>query len=225
MTKMTFWYEFASTYSYPAALRIGHLSKQHGVEIIWKPFLLGPIFKAQGWPTSPFNLYPAKGAYMWRDIERICTDYKLPFQRPPSFPQNGLLAARIATYGMQCGWGASFSKGVYAAQFGLGKCIDDAHLLADLVQAAGGDPDEALQQAVADENKQRLKNATNEAISLGIFGAPSFVTEDKELFWGHDRLDNALRWANSGWKSTRCARLSRIALPDQLAHSGDGRRE
>jgi len=67
-----FWFEFASTYSYPAAMRIASLAKTAGVAVRWRPFMLGPIFKAQGWETSPFNLYPAKGRNMWRDLERIC---------------------------------------------------------------------------------------------------------------------------------------------------------
>ena len=69
---LDFWLEFASTYSYPAAMRIGALAQAAGVIVRWRPFLLGPIFKQQGWDTSPFNLYPAKGRYMVRDCERQC---------------------------------------------------------------------------------------------------------------------------------------------------------
>ncbi len=72
MPTLDFWFDFASTYSYPAAMRIGPLAAAAGVSLRWRPFLLGPIFKDQGWETSPFNLYPAKGRYMWRDLERIC---------------------------------------------------------------------------------------------------------------------------------------------------------
>ena len=71
------WFEFASTYSYPALVRIGPLARAAGVRLRFRPFLLGPIFKAQGWDTSPFVIYPAKGRYMWRDLERICADLGL----------------------------------------------------------------------------------------------------------------------------------------------------
>lgn len=195
MPLITFWYEFASTYSYPAAMRIDQLAKAEGVTVNWRPFLLGPIFKDQGWSTSPFNIYAKKGAYMWRDVERICSELNLPFQKPNPFPQNGLLAARIATFGMTEGWGAAFSKAVYDAQFGRRQSIDDAQLLAELVQASGGDGDAALSEALTDANKQRLKDATSEAIELGIFGSPFFVTQDNELFWGNDRLDDAMAWS------------------------------
>src|SRR5262245_44663156 len=87
---LDFWFDFASTYSYPSALRIRSLARQAGVSIRFRPFLLGPKFKAQGWQTSPFNLYEVKGRNMWRDLQRICADLSIPFQRPEPFPQNSL---------------------------------------------------------------------------------------------------------------------------------------
>src|ERR1700742_894061 len=107
--------EFASTYSYPAAMRIGALAQAAGVDLRWKPFLLGPIFKAQGWDTSPFNLYEAKGRYMWRDMERLAAGLALPFRRPDPFPQNSLLPARVALVGLEHGWGEDFSVAVFNA--------------------------------------------------------------------------------------------------------------
>ena len=105
MAHVTFWFEFASTYSYLSAMRIEEMSRKADVDVIWKPFLLGPIFKAQNWDTSPFNLHPAKGRYMVRDIERIAKARGLVFRLPNPFPQNGLLAARLALVGLEEGWG------------------------------------------------------------------------------------------------------------------------
>ena len=96
MASAEFWYEFASTYSYPAALRVGALAEARGVSLAWRPFLLGPIFAAQGWRDSPFNIYPNKGRYMWRDLERTCAAMGVPLVRPEPFPQASLLAARVA---------------------------------------------------------------------------------------------------------------------------------
>src|SRR5580698_1041642 len=93
---LDFWFDFASTYSYPAAMRAEQLGATCGVALNWRPFLLGPIFVAQGWDNSPFNLFPRKGRYMWRDLERICARENLPLRRPATFPQNSLLAARCA---------------------------------------------------------------------------------------------------------------------------------
>ena len=96
---LEFWYEFASTYSYLSAMRIEPLAQAAGVDVRWRPFLLGPIFAAQGLTSSPFNLYPVKGRYMWRDMEREGARFGVPFKRPDTFPQNGLVAARVALYG------------------------------------------------------------------------------------------------------------------------------
>src|SRR5208283_4962105 len=107
-----FWFDFASTYSYPAAMRIATLARDAGVTVRYRPFLLGPLFKAQGWDTSPFNLYAAKGRNMWRDLERLCADLGLPFARPEPFPQNSLLAARVALVGLSATWGEEFCRAV-----------------------------------------------------------------------------------------------------------------
>ena len=97
---LEFWYEFASTYSYLAAMRIEAAAREAGVSVRWRPFLLGPIFAAQGWTTSPFNLFPAKGRNMWRDLQREAGRLGLPpLTRPDPFPQNSLSATRAAILG------------------------------------------------------------------------------------------------------------------------------
>jgi 2-hydroxychromene-2-carboxylate isomerase len=161
----------------------------------WRPFLLGPIFHAQGWDNSPFNIYPPKGRYMWRDLDRICARLGLPFRRPDPFPQPSLLAARLAHVGLDEGWGADFCRAVYAAEFGEGRQIGDEAVMHDLLGGLGVAPAPALARARSDVIKDRLRAATAEAERLGVFGAPSFVTADGELFWGHDRMVEALAWA------------------------------
>jgi 2-hydroxychromene-2-carboxylate isomerase len=194
---LDFWFDFASTYSYPAAMRIGPTAAKAGVALRFRPFLLGPIFKAQGWDTSPFSIYEAKGRYMWRDLERLCADLGLPFRRPEPFPQNSLLAARIAMAGLAVSavWPAAFCLAVFRAQFGEGRLIDDPSTLGSILTVLDLDPATVLAAAQSDENKLRLRQQTEEAQRLGIFGAPAFVTPDGELFWGNDRLDAALAWA------------------------------
>src|SRR5712671_2971719 len=133
MPTLDFFYEFASSYSYIAAMRIAPLAKAAGVAVRWRPFLLGPIFKAQGWNTSPFNLYPAKGRYMVRDCERLCGELGLGFRLPAPFPQNALLAARVAIAGLEAGWGEEFSRAVYCAQFSEARNIGDAAVIREIV--------------------------------------------------------------------------------------------
>jgi 2-hydroxychromene-2-carboxylate isomerase len=195
MPVLEFWYEFASTYSYPAAMRIEKVARAKGVTVRWRPFLLGPIFGAQGWNDSPFNLYPAKGKNMWRDLERICSDLDIPLKQPPfRFPQNSLKAARVALAHEKEIWMPAFSRAVYAANFGAQKDISDDATLSGVLSDLNVEPDRAFASANSPENKQRLKDQTNEAIARGIYGAPSF-TVGEELFWGNDRLERAVDWA------------------------------
>jgi 2-hydroxychromene-2-carboxylate isomerase len=190
-----FWFDFASTYSYPAAMRIRPLADEAGVAVRFRPFLLGPIFKAQGWTTSPFNLFPAKGQNMWRDLERTCSDDRLPFRRPSPFPQNSVLAARVALVGLNEGWGEQFCRDVFRTEFGSGRSIDDASVLADVLSHLNVAPETSLAAATSDDNKLKLRAQTEQAQQLGVFGAPTFTTADGELFWGNDRLGRALLWA------------------------------
>jgi len=200
MPRLEFWYEFASNYSYLSVMRISDLARQAGVEVIWKPFLLGPIFKAQGWDTSPFNLYPAKGRYMIRDMQRISESRGLPFVMPPTFPANGLKAARLALIGADEGWIEPFTKAIFEAEFGRGEDIAQPAVLEKALAGLGLDAASLMARAEDPAIKQRLKDQTAEAQSRGIFGAPSFITEDGELFWGDDRLEQALTWASASRK-------------------------
>jgi 2-hydroxychromene-2-carboxylate isomerase len=200
---LDFWFEFASTYSYPAAMRIAPLAREAGVTVRFRPFLLGPVFQAQGWSSSPFNLYVAKGGNMWRDLERLCADLNLSFRRPKPFPQNSLLAARVALVGLgatsaEQSWGEQFCRAVFLAEFCEGLQIDDVAVLSDILARLNVEPEPVLDAARTDTNKARLRAQTEAAQRLGIFGAPSFMTADGELFWGNDRLERALAWAKNG---------------------------
>lgn len=196
LATLTFWYEFASTYSYPAAMRLDGEAKARGVAVDWRPVLLGPIFGAQGLKDSPFNLYPVKGKYMVRDMERLCGELDLPFKVPSPFPQNSLLAARIAT-ALEGAPREAFSRAVYQLEFGEGRNISDPLTAAEALRRAGLDP-ALVERAQSQDVKDRLRAATEEAQALGVFGAPSFTTADGELFWGNDRLEKALDWALKG---------------------------
>lgn len=196
--RLEFFYEFASTYSYLSAIRIAELGALAGVEIVWRPFLLGPIFASQGWTTSPFNLYPAKGRYMVRDIERIAAGRGRAFVMPHTFPANGLAAARLAICGDDPGWIGDFTRRVYEAQFEQRADISDTGVLSDILTSMNLDADTTLEQSRSAAIKDRLRAQSQRAVNLGLFGAPSFVTPGGELFWGDDRLEQALAFAAAG---------------------------
>jgi 2-hydroxychromene-2-carboxylate isomerase len=117
-----------------------------------------------------------------------------PPTRPEPFPQNSLLAARIAT-ALPDAMRPAFSRAVYRAEFTKGEPIADRAMIAQVLRDCGLDTETTLAAAESVENKAALRAATEEAGTRGIFGAPSFVTPSGELFWGNDRLDQALAWA------------------------------
>ena len=195
MPTIEFWFEFASTYSYPAAMRVEEEARAGGVAVSWRPFLLGPIFKAQGWNDSPFNVYPAKGAYMWRDLERICDAQGIELKRPSRFPRGSLAASRVVCLHATEEWVPEFVRRVYRANFAQDRDIGDAQELRSILAELGA-PAGLVDEAETPEAKAALRAQTERAQALGIFGAPSFVV-GSELFWGGDRLEAAIEWART----------------------------
>ncbi|WP_294608254.1 2-hydroxychromene-2-carboxylate isomerase [uncultured Roseovarius sp.] len=191
--RLEFWFDFASTYSYLSAMRLGPLAQKSGVKVVWRPFLLGPIFAAQGWTTSPFRIYPAKGHYMWRDMTRRTQALGLPLKKLDNMPQNSVLAARVAQLALGTEHGVAFCQAVFSAQFGQGRDIAEVPVIRDCLEATGLSGD-LVDRAAQDDNRLVLRRSTEEAMARGIFGAPSFIIQD-ELFWGDDRLEEALDWA------------------------------
>lgn len=194
---MEFWFDLASTYSYLAAARVEELAAARGVTVSWRPFLLGPLFAARGWTTSPFNLDADKGRYMWRDVERIAEELGLPFRRPSVFPRNSTLAARVALVGASEGWIAPFCRAVFTAELADDEDIADPRVIDDILQRLGLDGPTVRALAESPEHKPRLREQTERAAALGLFGAPSFLARG-ELFWGNDRLEQALAWMARG---------------------------
>lgn len=198
MARLDFWCELASPYTYLAAMRIDELAGAAGVEVRWQPFALGPIFARMGWATSPFEIYPAKGRYMWRDVEREAAALGLAMRRSSQFPRNSVLAARVALFGVERGWGPRFVRAALAASFADDRDIASPAVIDDLLGGLGLGLDGAALRAQAEGPAHRpaLRAATERAVALGIFGAPMFVVGD-ELFWGNDRLERALAWART----------------------------
>jgi 2-hydroxychromene-2-carboxylate isomerase len=187
-------YEFGSQYSYPAAMLAERAAAERGLTVAYRPFLLGPIFAAQGYQHPPFVQFAVKGAYVWRDLERLCAELGLPWKKPSVFPRRGVLASRIALVGLDDGWGVEFSRRVFHLNFVEDRDIEDEPTLRAVLDDLGRAADEVLARALAPTNRERLRAQTARAQSLGIFGAPTFVV-GQELFWGQDRMRQALDWA------------------------------
>lgn len=187
-------FDFGSQYSYPAAMLAEREANAHGLGIVYRPFLLGPILAAQGYAQPPFVQFPIKGAYVWRDLERLCQDHGLPWKKPSVFPRKAVLAARVALLAVEQGWGAEFCRRVFQLNFVHDHDLEDEAAIRSLVSELGQPAEQVLAEAVSPDNRDKLKAQTSRAQQLGIFGAPTFVVGD-ELFWGQDRMTQAITWA------------------------------
>ena len=189
-----FWFEFGSNYSYLSVMRIEDAARRHGVRIVWQPFLLGPIFRALGLTTSPFILQKEKGAYVWQDMRRQCRKYELSWTQPTTFPRLGVLPARVALVGRDQSWLGAFCRAVMELNFVLDRDINTPENLEPVLTGLGLPAADILQEAQTEPIKTRLREQTEEARVRGIFGAPTLFV-GTEMFWGNDRLDDALLWA------------------------------
>ncbi len=192
--EIEFWFEFGSNYSYLSVMRIEAAALRHGVRIVWKPFLLGPIFRALGMETSPFLLQKEKGAYMWQDMVRQCRKYGLQWRRPSVFPRNGVLPARVALIGAAEPWIGAFSRRVMELNFAYDEDINAPGQLAPVLADLGLPAADILDRAQAEPAKALLREQTEHARARGIFGAPTFFV-GTDMFWGNDRLDDAMQFA------------------------------
>jgi 2-hydroxychromene-2-carboxylate isomerase len=156
--ELELWFDFASTYSYVAAMRAEEVAARAGVKVAWRPFLLGPIFTAQlGIHDSPFNVYPVRGRYMWRDLERLCAEHGLPWRRPSAFPRNSVLAARAALTSAGQPWEGEFIRSVFRANFAQDREIAEPAVIAELLSRCGADVAATLAVAASQPVKDALR--------------------------------------------------------------------
>lgn len=194
-----FWFDFGSNYSHLSALRVEGLAQARGVDVRWRPFLLGAIFRDLGWSTSPFVEQKAKGEYVWRDMERQSAKHGVPWQRPTTFPRGALLPHRVALVAADEGWAAEYCRRTFIRNFVEDRDLDSREAVREVLTGMDmdRDADAVIAEATSDANKARLRSQTAAAQARGIFGAPTFVVGE-EMFWGNDRLEDALGWAVGG---------------------------
>lgn len=196
MARIDFWYSIGSTYSYLSVMRLADVAARTGAGFRWRPFNVRSVMIEQN--NIPFKDKPVKSAYMWRDIARRAQLYGLQPQLPAPYPLAGLeLANRVALLGMREGWGEAYTVATYRRWFEAGQPAGEAPNLAESLAEAGQDPDRAIAEAEGDELGRALAAETETCKALGVFGSPSFVV-GTEVFWGDDRLDDAVAWARDG---------------------------
>ena len=196
MPEIDFWYSIGSTYSFLTIMRMDDWCTENDVTVIWRPFNVRSVMTAQ--QNVPFAGKPEKSAYMWRDIERRAAKYHIHAKLPAPYPISDLpLANQVALLGMSDGWGVAFTQALYRIWFEDGVEAGGEVAISEALHRCQQDPRLTLAKARSPEAVTALDKATTTAVKLGVFGAPSFVVRD-EVFWGDDRLEDALSWVRVG---------------------------
>ena len=187
MKSVEFYFDLGSPYSYLAYYRLLQMAEQQEIQIVYKPILLGGVFKATG-NRSPIEI-PVKGAYSILDMQRWAEYYHIPMQMNPHFPMNTLTLMRILT-GVQLLHLEKFEqvlKLLFDAMFGTPQNLNEPTVLAEVLKPSGFSVEDIMSIVQSDVVKQKLITETEQAIQRGIFGAPTFFVGD-EMYWGQDRL-------------------------------------
>ncbi|MCG7519650.1 2-hydroxychromene-2-carboxylate isomerase [Ruegeria sp. Ofav3-42] len=196
MPEIDFWYSIGSTYSYLTIMRLDDWCDEHDAAVNWRPFNVRTVMSEQ--KNIPFAGKPVKSAYMWRDIERRSAKYHLHAKLPAPYPISDLaLANQVALLGMSDGWGKAFTQNLYRIWFEDGIEAGSETAISEALHRCQQDPRLTLARARSPDTVAALETETDQATKLGVFGAPSLVVRG-EVFWGDDRLDDALSWAKVG---------------------------
>ena len=195
MGKIDFWFSIGSTYSYLTVMRLAEVEDASGAGFRWRPFNVRHVMIEQN--NIPFKDKPVKTAYMWRDIERRAERYGLNPRLPAPYPLPGLVLANlVATLAAEEGWVEDYVRTAYRRWFEEGLPAGEDPNLSESLREIGQEPDRVLAQARTERIEGALATSTEEAMRLGVFGSPTFVV-DEEVFWGDDRLDDAIAWARN----------------------------
>jgi 2-hydroxychromene-2-carboxylate isomerase len=196
LAAIDFFFFHGSTYTYLTVLRIEEAARKAGVEIRWRPFNVRAIMTEMN--NIPFAGKPAKLSYMWRDVERRADKLGLPFKGAPVYPADAKLLANLAgMVAAEEGWCPQYSVASYRGWFLDGLPLGGTRSVEHAVASCGQDPDRVIERAHSDDIQARWEAETEAARQLGVFGSPTFVVGGSELFWGDDRLEDALAWAVS----------------------------
>jgi 2-hydroxychromene-2-carboxylate isomerase len=186
-----FYFDYSSPYSYLANTKIQNLCKDTNSKVIYKPVLLGGIFKETGNISPIQNPVESKVQYGMKDLMQWAEYYQCELNFNPHFPVNSLKLMRIATLLKNDTENIQefekFHETCFKAMWQEGKNLAEPEEIKNLLSDLRLDADKLIEKSQSEDNKEKLKNETKSAIEKGIFGLPSFFVEDT-LFFGNDRL-------------------------------------
>lgn len=192
-----FYFDFSSPYGYFASTKIDDIAAKHGRGVVWRPILLGAVFKITG--QQPLPTIPLKGSYTAHDLARSARLLKVPFKLPTKFPIAGQAPSRAFYWvgDKDPALARKFAHALYHAYFAEDRDISNPEVTANVAAKLGMDKTELTQALNDPAVKERLRIEVDAAIERGVFGSP-YIVIDGEPFWGSDRLDQVERWLETG---------------------------
>lgn len=185
---LRFFHDFSSPYSYLAATQVEALTQRTGATLIWHPMLLGAVFKSIGAPIVPFTTNTAvKQRYLMQDMNRWAAYWRVPFSFPTRFPMNTVKALRMLM-ALEGADASAFTLRVHRAYWAEDRDIANDAVLVALCEELGLDGPGLIEKTGDPDIKQRLFDATADAVARGVFGAPTFQIDDGDIYWGQDRM-------------------------------------
>jgi 2-hydroxychromene-2-carboxylate isomerase len=192
MRELDFFYFFGSGYAYLSVMRIDRLADAAGVRVRWRPFSVRALMIEQ---NNMIRNQAEKMAYSWRDIERRAAKHGVPFFKPPIWPTDpDQLANRVGIVASTEGWCRDYTIASFRSWYLDAKPLGDPEILADILTGLGKNPEDVIQRANSPDIQRRYDAETDVARRHGAFGSPTFVAGN-EIFWGDDRLEEAIAWA------------------------------
>lgn len=200
MARVLFFFDITCPYAYLASTQVEALCARNGAELVWRPMLLGGVFRALAAPQSPGEgMSPPKARMNFLDMHRWADWFGVPFAMPAGHPRRSVSAMRLLV-ALPPGQRAGLAHALFRAYWVTGEDIADPAVLLEVASRAGVTP-QAAERTLADPAiKEALRRDTDDALAHGVFGAPAFWVEPAGmLFWGQDRLAFVER-ALGGWR-------------------------
>jgi 2-hydroxychromene-2-carboxylate isomerase len=205
-SQLDFFYFFGSAYAYLSVMRISGIAERAGIKVNWRPFSVRALMIEQ---HNMIREQKQKMAYTWRDVRRRAARHGVPFSKPPIWPTDpDQLANRVGTIAMIDGWCEAYTLASFRTWVIDGQPLGDRAVLGSILTQLGQDPEAVIERANSDEIRKRYDAETDAARRLGAFGSPTFAVGD-EIFWGDDRLEEAIEWAAGRHPAQAVSHLSR----------------
>ncbi len=183
--RLDFWFDYTCPYAYLASTQVESLARRTGDELHWRPMLLGGVFRANATPQKLFaTLSPQKAKHNADDLERWSREFDAPLRMPPGHPMRSVEALRAT---LATGCDPAVIHGFFRAYWVDNREISDPATMRDVLTAAGHDADAVLPRVAGEALRDALRRETEQAVALGIFGAPAYVIDGAALYWGQDR--------------------------------------